>query len=527
MNTRTLNFESLERRILLAGDVKAELKGGDLVVTGDRNVVDANDRIEISSLGSGSYRVTGLDGTTVNGRAPGTPVDISGVTRHVKVDLKTGNNKVEILGAEGARFMVPGDLTVKTLLGSDEVRARYATVGGKVTVDVGAGNDTVTMQSLVAAKDVSIKSGDGGDVVSLSHSTLGGKLTVDTGNENDSVTIDSTTVEKDLSIKTGNGVDTATMTDVTAKGKLTVDTGNDNDTVTIDHTAVEKDLSITTGNGDDLVLLQAVTAKGKVTVDTGNGEDRVGLFDGTTVDKDASLSTGNGDDVVGLKDTTIKGNLRVTSGNQQDAVGLAGGEVFGNATLDAGNTDAVRGARDSVGLTGTRIRGDLNVRTGRGEDLVGAGNDTTLTDTIQTIFTEAFGSDLVGVILAGRVGVQGNASFSTGDGSDDIGFFGVDVTGDATVTSGKGGDELHVVDSYARRFKLDMGNDDDWASIEGGMANAVDAIMGSGIDRLALNLTEAPANVRLDGGTGEDTLDSRGHITKNDGVFVKNWELFV
>ena len=82
MGRRSLRFEQLERRLLLAGDVKVAVSRGDLIVTGDqepdRGLME--ETIEIAFLGtSQAISVRGLDGTQLvyNGQT-GTTFDSSG-----------------------------------------------------------------------------------------------------------------------------------------------------------------------------------------------------------------------------------------------------------------------------------------------------------------------------------------------------------------------------------------------------------------------------------------------------------------
>ena len=59
MGKRSLRFERLERRLLLAGDVKWALScAGDLTITGDQNrVAGVDESIEIVALGNATYRI--------------------------------------------------------------------------------------------------------------------------------------------------------------------------------------------------------------------------------------------------------------------------------------------------------------------------------------------------------------------------------------------------------------------------------------------------------------------------------------
>ena len=92
MVRRTLGLERLERRVLLAGDVLVSVTGGDLILKGD---VEAN-QIEVTQMGQGTFKVTGLNGTTVSTKTqpPGTDVTVQGVTDDVSIDLGKGDDQL-------------------------------------------------------------------------------------------------------------------------------------------------------------------------------------------------------------------------------------------------------------------------------------------------------------------------------------------------------------------------------------------------------------------------------------------------
>jgi hypothetical protein len=63
MQRRSMRFEPLERRLLLAGDVNVTFNRGTLNVTGD----GANNQIAIEYVAPNTFRVTGDGDTTVRG----------------------------------------------------------------------------------------------------------------------------------------------------------------------------------------------------------------------------------------------------------------------------------------------------------------------------------------------------------------------------------------------------------------------------------------------------------------------------
>src|SRR6185436_14885785 len=115
---RRCKFESPEDRRLLAGDVTAQIKNGDLVITG----VDA-----------------GGSATNVNGTANGT-VTLSGFTDDLKIKMKGGDDVVTI-----------HDLTVPD----------------KIDIDLGKGDDTLTLTSVTASDEADIDGDKGDDNITI------------------------------------------------------------------------------------------------------------------------------------------------------------------------------------------------------------------------------------------------------------------------------------------------------------------------------------------------------------------------
>ena len=98
---RTMNFPILP----LAnppGNVLIAVKSGDLVITGDGVPTSPHDAIQIELVQGTTYRVRSENGTKLNGTNQ-TFLDFPGVTRDIKIDLKQGNNRVEMLADANRR----------------------------------------------------------------------------------------------------------------------------------------------------------------------------------------------------------------------------------------------------------------------------------------------------------------------------------------------------------------------------------------------------------------------------------------
>lgn len=111
---RRFQVEALERRNLMAGNVLVSVNNGVLNVVGD---AQAN-QVEIHQSTVNWYNVTGLNGTTINGKDN----KLIRVTGGMKIDLKAGDDQLSMGG---------------TVFVDD--------VDGALNIVMGAGRDKVTL----------------------------------------------------------------------------------------------------------------------------------------------------------------------------------------------------------------------------------------------------------------------------------------------------------------------------------------------------------------------------------------------
>lgn len=120
---RQLNFQSLERRDLMASDVLATITNGNLTkIVGTQEA----DKFALVSTGRG-YVLAGLDGTTINGRS--------------QVLFNT----------------ISGNLTINTKGGNDYVQLANFVVGKTLTIDLGDGHDELIIQNAIIKTDLIIE----------------------------------------------------------------------------------------------------------------------------------------------------------------------------------------------------------------------------------------------------------------------------------------------------------------------------------------------------------------------------------
>jgi hypothetical protein len=270
---RAARFESLERRQLLAGDVLVNVVRGNLVVQGD--AVD-NDITITAGAERGSFVVTGLNGTTVhqNGQTPANEVTVSGVRGDVRINLGEGNDSVSLVNAN-----VRGDVIVRTGAGDDEISVDETSIGGRLAIDAGADNDTVTLGSaanigalegaLRVQKGIHVDLGSGNDMLTLDQAATRSSIGVHGGLGDDEI---SASVAKGnvLAVLGGEGMDTITLDDVRAR-YLGVLAGAGNDHVSIQD-SVFTSLGVALGDGDDTLSVGGNEARIAVMLG-GPGED--------------------------------------------------------------------------------------------------------------------------------------------------------------------------------------------------------------------------------------------------------------
>ncbi len=125
---------------MLAGDVLAVVDDGNLIISGD---AESNQiAVDQSDLAAGEVRISGLDGTTINGEAG--PVVLPGVTGDVEADLDDGDDVVIF-----DQVVVDGDLKIDMGDGIYQVTL-IVDVGGdvKFSSDDSFAEDVFTAPSL-------------------------------------------------------------------------------------------------------------------------------------------------------------------------------------------------------------------------------------------------------------------------------------------------------------------------------------------------------------------------------------------
>ncbi len=208
-------FDSLENRVVPAGNVLATFKGNILSITGD------NQANSISIVGStnGTFTVTAADGGTVNGIADPFVIDTLGTGLG-----KPGNGKP-------AAAKAPFRLMVNMRGGDDtvDITGADAKVGKNTSIKLGQGNDILSVDGLFAGDNSRYDGESGNDTITVTNSTFGISALLSGGVGNDTLTVDGTEFGKAARVDAGNGNDLVKVTGSTFGSDAFFNMGPGND----------------------------------------------------------------------------------------------------------------------------------------------------------------------------------------------------------------------------------------------------------------------------------------------------------
>ena len=321
---RKLAFQQLENRALMTGNVSVAVQNHSLVVTGDNK----DNAIEIYQVASGQYAIRNQDGTTtINHQS--TPQTFSGVTGDFKIDLKGGNDVLNIDTASGglANITIPGNLNINLNNGNDVTYVSKAIVGGSLSETGGNGNHVLyVFDSKIGnaavnggQNDLKFNLGSGNVILDVFNTTVERDANVKLSG-NVITDFQNTTVGRDLNETLNSNHTKYNILEVfggTVGRNATIQTGDSADSVSLNGPTVAQNLQIKTGNGDDRVVLGGFDTKfigtslppvavhaDQVYVDLGKGNDTLGfggnghVYGGGLVANQATFLGGDGVDAV-------------------------------------------------------------------------------------------------------------------------------------------------------------------------------------------------------------------------------------
>jgi hypothetical protein len=442
-------LERLEERTLLSGNVTATVTtGGNLLVVGD---AQAN-QIAIQTT-SGALQVSSLDGTTtINGGAG--PFTATGFTGDVDVFMKQGADVVDV-GGTGAVTSLPHNLVIDTGSGNDTVAVENASIGGSVALFGGAGSDTFTVGSSSSEAPV----------------TVGGSVFIVGG--------------------TGTG-NTIAVFDAEITGDLKIFSSGSNDQIQV---GFDAGLGII---GEDATA--HVDVGGNLQINTPSSDPFCfghGAFD----DFSQGSWWGIGNAFTSLLGSRSFGCSDLGQSLANDLAflqGWCGGD--GGSWCGGGHGNSSSGT-EHVSVADVTVTGNTNIHTGDGADQILLGAAPVPSGDTSAPLNLVFGP----------VNISGNLHVNAGNGNNTVLLDGISVTGNTTVKTGRGADQIAVLGndgSFTGTFKIDSGSGDDKIAIINGATflNSVTINAGRGSDVMWLAQSLFQGSVTINGGPGTDTL---------------------
>lgn len=323
------NYENLEARRMMAGDVGIQLMGDTLNITGD----DVSNTVVVRQLDADSFSIEGLNGTTINGNSS---IKLDGIN-NIDVDLGQGNDQLLIEGINDYQQRMEGDLNIDMGIGKDAAKVDGLWIAGDAEVHTDAGSkapqssDKLELNNFNALGAVDITMGGGTDDLKIiaDYWTVAYEgFDIDTGEgtkEGDTVEMKNVFTWTGIDIDTSHGADTVTTNNVmTYDGHFVIDTHGGSDEVVVENTHMDWNLTnfstsliINTGSGNDKVTLKDIDTRGGVMVATESGADTVTMEDVHTRQY-IYMAGGKHDDVFAIKGSST--DQFITDGGSQDKV---------------------------------------------------------------------------------------------------------------------------------------------------------------------------------------------------------------
>jgi hypothetical protein len=381
--------------------VTASVVGGILTITGDALA----NGVDISNNGFQSLKVTGLT---------------------------LGGSATNINGAANGSFTANGVLGINVTLGAGSDSLRFGgtangaiVVNGSVSIDMGAGNDTVTTANaanfLSIFGDLSITNGAGNCLNNFINLNVTGATTFDhTAGGNDTLFMNTSAASLKDSLNTltfngGTGFDNIVTTNVNFKSDVNINTA----------------AGSPTGNGCFIDMFAAGTSLlsmgGVLNLTNGSGGAQFTIND-YNIAGNATLSAGNsGSKIVDFlafaivgKVPTVKGNVSITSGGSNATV-LVGPNtqalvINGTLSIDLSAANA-----SNTTLNGLASVGDVTITGGGGADLLTVGSAGTGCN-FNGLFTvnQGGGADTVRINGQTPTNFFGAVNVNQGSGNDSL-----------------------------------------------------------------------------------------------------------
>jgi len=255
------------------------------------------------------------------------------ISRDVTLDLGAGDDvaKLEIINAD---VRIGQSLTIDLGAGNDSGRVVLSETGSLVAgrdinIRAGAGSDTLLVADNDYASPGSLANpaafkgiANNTEIVGAQRIRAGRDLTVNLGLGNDQLTMVTTEAGRDLTINGGAGVDTLAISNLRSGRNLSL---SDAEQQVLQNMNVSGKLTVRSGNGADRLIAQNLNV-GRLDVDLGAGNDTIALGNQVTVRSGGTVTGGAGNNSVSIASAIPRLTVRRTAG------GLTSAQV--NTVLD-------------------------------------------------------------------------------------------------------------------------------------------------------------------------------------------------
>ncbi len=264
------DYQLLEPRKMLAGDVTATVSDGLLQIVGDAE----GNEIIVAGRPDGTATVFPIGDTTINGSTD--PFIVTTQLDDVDVRLNAGDDNATLQG-----LVLSQSLRVRTGVGDDTTFVHHSEVQ-RFEQFAGDGNDTLEFNNLFSRGSILISGENNDDVVSITNMAAGTTATVETGNGVDTVAIDNLGVKDNINLNTGGANDQVILTGLVYgyRANLLLEQGNDSlnilPAISGETALFARRLNIQGGDGNDSIAMDAsVTSSRETDINGGDGIDSI------------------------------------------------------------------------------------------------------------------------------------------------------------------------------------------------------------------------------------------------------------
>lgn len=334
--SRRLALESLENRMLMAGNISASVAGQTLRITGDDV---ANGVAIVYDAGAKIYHVSGLDAagepTRINGRD--TSVEAVQFRRVSRIILETrGGDDIIDLGSGNIRIAT--HLTIDAGTGNDTVILGQAgneadlnnlpaqlRTGASLNVVLGEGNDSLELANIIVGTHLRLDAGLGDDLIEFDPEFV---IPPD-GPNPEQILVSPIKIFGSLAADLGAGLDEFDARHVAINGRLQIVDAAGPTEIDLFNVKVGSRVDITTGDDVDLIALDFVLTQG-LSINTKGGADEV-VIDNSRF-RTANVQLGAGFDDLVISNTRVSERTVLDGGEDSALFATGPGNVLKRLT---------------------------------------------------------------------------------------------------------------------------------------------------------------------------------------------------